>query len=158
MSTYDRIFLISPLSLFLRAQINFNGVIVPLLTYDQLEQQSRKNLTSKVKNLQAQLGADKLPPLNGHGADMTIDWILTVQCAICAGKGVNLTPKDFGAPSSADSDGYFGRGEAMPQKAGQQMRGALVEQTNASTANAYDEACQGAELARRRNQGSNIFG
>jgi hypothetical protein len=38
------------------------------------------------------------------------------------------------------------------------MRGALVEQTNASTANAYDEACQGAELARRRNQGSNIFG
>ena len=142
----------------LRAQVNFNGTLIPLFTYDQLEQQSRKNLTNKVKDLQAILGADKLPPLTGHGADITIDWILTVQCAICMGKGVRLTPKDFGAPSAADSDGYFGRGEAIPQKAGQQMRGALVEQTNASTANAYDEACQGAELARRRNQGSNIFG
>lgn len=142
----------------LPTSINFNGTEIPMWTYDQLEQQSRKNLTNKVKDLQAALGADKLPPLTGHGPDLTIDWILTVQCAVCAGKGLRLSPKDFGAPSAADTDGYFGRGEAMPQKPGQQMRQALHEQTNAGTAHAYDEACQGAELARRRNQGSNIFG
>ena len=136
----------------------FNGREILLNDYKQLEQQSRKNLTNKVKNLQDILGADKLPPLTGHGADMTIDWILTVQCAICMGKGIQLTPADFGAPAQADSDGYFGRGEAVPQKSGGPPRAALVDQSNASTADAYDQACFGAQQAKLRNQGSNIFG
>ena len=136
----------------------FNNVEIQLSNFKQLEQQSRKNLTNKVKNLQDTLGADKLPPLTGHGPDITIDWILTVQCAICAGKGINLTPADFGAPAQADADGYFGRGEAVPQKAGGAPRAALVDQSNASTADAYDQACFGAQQAKMRNQGSNIFG
>lgn len=149
----------------LPTEIPFNGVAIQLLTYQQLEQMSRQNLKIRVKTLQEQLDGQGLPPLTGHGPDITIDWILSVQCAVCMGKGLRLTPADFGAPSAANEDGFFGRGENMPQKAKQadqwshsgDMR-APMGSNNTTHQGAYEEACHGAAAARQRNMGSNIFG
>mmetsp|Transcript_32744 Transcript_32744/g.86051 ORF Transcript_32744/g.86051 Transcript_32744/m.86051 type:complete len:157 (-) Transcript_32744:245-715(-) len=152
------------------SEIIFNGVEVTLLTYKQLEQQSRKNLMIKVRSLQDMLGADNLPTLTGHGPDITIEWILSVQIALCRGKGIALTPANFGAPAAANSDGFFGRGEAMPQSQkqitgsngqwshSQDTRAPMQDFSNANTNfGAYEEACQGAQAARMRNMGSQIF-
>ena len=138
-----------------------------LSTFQQLEQLSRQNLKARVRTLQEQLGEANLPALTGHGPDVTIEWILSVQCAVCAGKGIRLTPADFGAPAPSE-DGFFGRGEAYPQsekaKSGQWShskdvhRAPMGEVSNASTQGAYTDACHGAAAARQRNQGSNIFG
>lgn len=152
----------------LPTEITFNGATIQLITFGQLEQMSRQNLKLRVKTLQEKLGESSLPPLRGHGNDLTIDWILTVQCAVCAGKGLPLTPADFGAPDAANDEGYFGRGEAYPQsqkakEASQwghsnDVRNPMSEVNNASMQGAYSEACQGAAVARQRNMGSNIFG
>ena len=101
----------------LPTELSFNGQTIALKTFAQLEQQSRTNLKLVVKTLQEQLGDQGLPPLTGHSPDLTIAWILDVQCAVCMGKGLRLTPADFGAPAAANEDGFFGRGEAMPSKA-----------------------------------------
>ena len=85
----------------LPASLNFNGKEMNLLTFQQLEQQSRKNLIGIVNNLRDDLGADNLPKLTGQGPDMTIEWILNVQCAMCMGKGVRVTPADLAAWSAA---------------------------------------------------------
>jgi hypothetical protein len=144
----------------------FNGKSIQLLTFQQLEQMSRQNLKIRVKTLQEQLEDQNLPALAGHGPDLTIEWILSVQCAICMGKGLRLTPADFGAPSTANAEGFFGRGEAYPQsqkgKADQwshsrDMRAPMGDH-NPSHQGAYEEACFGAAAARERNRGSNIFG
>lgn len=150
----------NPLSNMAPTEIMFNGTSVTLSTFQQLEQLSRQNLKKRVLTLQEQLGSANLPPLTGHGPDLTIEWILTVQCAVCTGKGLSLSPADFGAPAAANTDGFFGRGEAMPQSSkGQAVaRPPMTEQTNANPMGAYEEACDGAALARQRNQGSNIFG
>ena len=153
----------------LPTEITFNGKQIQLLNYQQLEQLSRQNLKLRSKTLQEQLADQPLPPLAGQGQDLVIDWILSVQCAVCMGKGLSLTPADFGAPMAANEDGFFGRGEAMPQKAnnagGQwshskdvQARAPMGDQSNVSSQAAYEQACHGAAQARQRNQGSNIFG
>ena len=155
----------------LPTEIVFNGVPIALLTFQQLEQMSRQNLKIRVQSLKEQLGEGNLPPLTGHGPDLTIEWILSVQCAVCAGKGMRLAPADFGAPAAANEEGFFGRGEGMPssQRAkaagGDQWghsrdvdRNPMAEVSNASTHGAYADACHGAAAARQRNMGSNIFG
>jgi len=134
---------------------------IALHTYAALEQKSRQNLKLLVKTLQDSLDGQGLPPLRGHSPDVTMDWILSVQCALCRAKGLDLEPSDFGAPAVAAEDGFFGRGEPMPKsKASGQPAAALQEnvQANVSTQNAYEAACFGAQQARARNQGSNIFG
>ena len=144
----------------LPTEITFNGKQVQLLTYQQLEQLSRQNLKIRAKTLQEQLADQPLPPLAGHGQDLVIDWILTVQCAVCMGKGLELSPRDFGAPAPANEDGYFGRGEQMPQKAknAPAVRAPMGDQSNLSSQDAYQQAALAAAQARQRNQGSNIFG
>ena len=151
----------------LPTEIMFNGVAISMLTFEQLEQMSRQNLKNRVRTLQDQLGSSHLPPVTGHGQDLTIEWILEVQCAVCKGKGLALTPKDFGAPAASNQEGFFGRGEAMPQSkkhadqwshSNDMPRQPMQDQSNATAMGAYEDACNGAALARQRNAGSNIFG
>ena len=141
----------------LPTELSFNGQTIALKTFAQLEQQSRTNLKLVVKTLQEQLGDQGLPPLTGHSPDLTIAWILDVQCAVCMGKGLRLTPADFGAPAAANEDGFFGRGEAMPSKA---AAAPMYEnsENSGNAGNAYEDATRAAQAARQRNMGSNIFG
>lgn len=151
----------------LPTEVIFNGIEIQLLTFQQLEQLSRQNLKLRVKTLQEQLEGQQLPPCMGHSPDVTIDWILKVQCAICMGKGVRLSPADFGAPANADSEGFFGRGEAMPQSAkakGDQwshsndMRAPMGNHNGQGSNDVYADAMATAAAAKQRNMGSNIFG
>ena len=95
----------------LPTSINFNGTEIPMWTYDQLEQQSRKT-SEQVRtcrrpgptNCRLSLATDRI----------SIDWILTVQCAVCAGKG-SLSPR-ICAPSAAYR--WLWAGEAMPRSQG----------------------------------------
>ena len=137
--------------------ILFNGAETPLFTFQQLEQLSRQHLKNRVNDLKDQLGADNLPALAGHSPDVTIAWILNVQCAMCMGKGVRLTAADFGAPA-AGAEGFFGAGEAMPQsskgKAGGDYRPPMAEH---DTNSAYESSANAAAQARARNMQSNVF-
>lgn len=149
-------------------EIAFEGTTIQISTFHQLEQMSRKNLMGRVTVLRQQVGTDRLPPLTGHGPDLTIDWILNVQQGLVrAATGRSYSLKEFGAPAPANEDGYFGRSaeeRAAPpskqhQAAPQQWHQPQQQENNMqANQNAYAEACSGAEAARRRNAGSNIFG
>ena len=153
----------------LPTEIVFEGMTLPISTYEQLEQQSRKNLMGKVATLKQAVGAERLPALTGHGPDLTIDWILVVQQGLVRNvTGHTFSLAEFGAPPKANEDGYFGRplGGAAPapqkqyaQQQPEQQRMPMQQANNVqSNYDAYAAACNGAEQARRRNQGSNIFG
>lgn len=140
-------------------EITFNGQSIAMYTYAALEQRSRQNLKVLVQTLQQSLEGQGLPPVRGHSPDVTIDWILSVQCALCRSQGMELTPKDFGAPAVAAEDGFFGGGDRIPQKAAPAPVALQENQNiNVDTQSAYATACLGAQQARARNQGSNIFG
>ena len=158
-------------------EVIFNGKTIPMLNFMQLEQMSRQHLKNASRNLMDSLGADNLPPITGHGQDLMIAWILDVQCAVCRGKGIELSPALFGAPAAANAEGFFGRGEGMPVSAKQQAarqgpapdqwshskdvhrsRDPMTEQSSHEANSAYEAAMHGAALARQRNAGSNIFG
>lgn len=57
------------------SSFEWNGVELELLTFAQLEQQSRLNLKNRVTTLREIISAEqpgtRLPPLNGFGPDMT---------------------------------------------------------------------------------------
>jgi hypothetical protein len=144
----------------LPTEIPFNGQTILMKTYAQLEQLSRQNLKIHVKTLQDQLDGQGLPPVSSHSPEFTIAWILNVQCAVCMGKGLQVSPKDFGAPATDTSEGYFGCGEAMPRSAKGSAAGAPapMKEHDVNAQAAYEDAVQAANATRARNMGSNIFG
>lgn len=143
-------------------EITFEDQTIQISTFAQLEQLSRKNLMGRVSTLRAQVGADRLPPLAGHGPDLTIEWIIMVQQGLLQSvTGRTFSYAEFGLPAPSNEDGYFGRGEVMPSKKGQAApRQPMHEANNPSAYQAAtDDARMAAAAARQRNMGSsNIFG
>jgi hypothetical protein len=80
----------------------YQGKEVPLYTFKQLEQQARKTLGNRAKDLRDLVGAHKLPPLRPAAQfEEVTSWIIETQCAIARSAGLaELTPEALGMPAS----------------------------------------------------------
>ena len=155
--------------------IEFNGMEIALCHYNNLASLNRPALKNRALDLQAKIGADRLPALRtAGGADLMIAWILDVQCGIARASGLEVTPAHFGAPGQQEEgNGGFGgqqqgkRGPAPTQQGGAPFandyaaeplrEGNRAAPSAHANAMAHRDASEAAAAARRRNQGTFSF-
>ena len=141
---------------------------VPLYTFKQLEQQSRKVLGNRAKDLRDLVGAAKLPPLRPAAQfEEVTHWIIEVQCAIARSAGIELTPTALGMPASfgyqddemlnpVQQKQHGGFGASVPPR---EPMADLTQGPTRGQIAAYESAVDAAAATRAKNmRGNNIFG
>ena len=140
--------------------VDYNGRPTNIFTYEQLEQQPRRNLKNRAKDLQDLIGADRLPPLvaNGSVESVTV-WILEVECALLKMHGIEATPFDLGMPNGFGTEEEENMFNHAKGKSREPIREITQGVDSDGAAAAYAAAMEAAAATRQRNQmGSNIFG
>ena len=139
----------------------------PIYTFKQLEQQPKKTLTNRAKDLRDLVGAERCPPLRAHAQfEEVTTWILEVQCAIARSAGFDINPSVLGMPATF---GYQDDEMLNPmQQKKHEVFGAsvprepmqdLTQGPSRGQIAAYESAMDAAAATRAKNmRGSNIFG